>query len=130
MLFKSRVVGDNWDIEVKSRSQTTVKTDKSLHYFHMYAVTDRVYLENASRSKPRMSIKSLTMDEFLPTSVVQEAFVEDLSDIIPCILVSYLKLYMPLHKAVTEHIVHPHSEEMKKQSEWVMLIKLMKAYDW
>ena len=96
----------------------------------MYAVTDRVYLENASRSRPQRSIKSLTMDEFLPTSVVQEAFVEDLSDIIPRILVTYLKSYMPLHKAVTEHIVHPHSEEMKKQSEWVMLIKLTKAYDW
>jgi predicted NodU family carbamoyl transferase len=92
----------------------------------MYAVADRVYPKNASKSKPQRSIKSLSMDEFLPTSVVQEAFVEDLSDIIPRILVTYLKSYKPLRKAVTKHIVHPHSEEMKKQSEWVMLIKLLK----
>ena len=85
----------------------------------MYAVADRVYQENASRSKPQKSIKSLSMDEFLPTPVVQEAFVEDLTYIIPCILVTYFKSYMPLRKAVTKHIVHPHSEEMKKQSEWV-----------
>ncbi|CAB4023662.1 Hypothetical predicted protein, partial [Paramuricea clavata] len=82
-----RIVGDNWDIDVKSRSQTTtVKMNKSLHYFHMYAVADRVYQENASRSKPQKSIKSLSMDEFLPTPVVQEAFVEDLTYIIPHIL--------------------------------------------
>ena len=71
----------------------------------MYAVTDRVYLENASRSKPQRSIKPLTMDEFLPTSVVQGAFVEDLSDIIPSILVTYLKSYIPLRKAV-EHTTY------------------------
>jgi hypothetical protein len=130
-LFKFRVVGDNWDIEVKSRSQTITKTNKSLHYFHMYAVADRVYYpENVSRSKPQRSIKSLSMDEFLPTSVVQEAFVEDLSNIIPRILVNYLKSYTPLWKSVTKHIVHPHNEEMKKQSEWVMLINLIKAQYW
>ena len=34
--------GDNWDLEVKARYQTKSQTNKSLHYFHAYAVKDRV----------------------------------------------------------------------------------------
>ena len=88
----------------------------------MYSVADRGYPKDSSKSKPQKSIKSLCMDDFLPTSAVQEAFVDDLTDIIPRILVAYLKAYVPLHKGVTNHIIHPHSEEMKRKSEWVIMV--------
>ena len=45
----------------------------------MYAVADRVYPQDVSTCKPQKSIKTLCMDEFLPTPAVQEAFVEDLT---------------------------------------------------
>ncbi len=90
----------------------------------MYALADRVYPQNVSTSKPQKKIKSLSMDEFLPTIAVQELFVEDLTNIIPRILVTYLKADMPLRKAITNHIIHPHSDEMKRKSEWVIIIVL------
>ncbi|XP_015775690.1 PREDICTED: uncharacterized protein LOC107353824 [Acropora digitifera] len=37
-----QIVGDNWDLEVKARYQTKSQNNKSLHYFHAYAVKDRV----------------------------------------------------------------------------------------
>ena len=37
-----RIVGDHWDLEVKVRCQTKSQNNKSLHYFHAYAVKDRV----------------------------------------------------------------------------------------
>ena len=68
------------------------------------------------------------MDEFLPTPVVQEAFVEDLTDVIPRILVTYLKAYMPMSRAVTYHITHPHSDEMNSKSEWVIICLIVQYF--
>ncbi len=114
-----RIVGDNWDMEVKSRCQTTAKNNRSLHYFHMFAVTDRIYQENLSTKKPQKVIDAISMDEFLPVSAVQEEFLDDLHDIIPRILVRYVKAYKPLKKAVIYHISHSHTQEMNTKSEWV-----------
>ena len=68
------------------------------------------------------------MDEFLPTPAVQEAFVEDLTDVIPRILVTYLKAYMPMSRAVTYHITHPHSDEMNSKSEWVIICLIVQYF--
>ena len=94
----------------------------------MYAVADSVYPQDVYTCKPQKSIKTLCMDEFLPTPVVQEAFVEDLTDVIPRILVTYLKAYMPMSRAVTYHITHPHSDEMNSKSEWVIICLIVQYF--
>ena len=72
----------------------------------MFAVTDRIYHENLSTKKPQKAIDAISMDEFVPVSTVQEEFLDDLHDIIPRILVHYVKAYKPLKKAVIYHISH------------------------
>lgn len=85
----------------------------------MYAVGDRVCPQNLCTNRPQKPLASLSMVEFLPTPKVQEQFIGDLADIIPRILVKYLNVYKPLHKAITNHIPHPHTKEMDKKSDWV-----------
>ena len=119
MLSICRIVGDNWDLEVKARCQTKSQTNKSLHYFHAYAVKDRIIPKGLHNSKPQKSIDELEMQEILPTTEVQESIISDLAYIIPRIIVRYLSAYKAFQKAVVYHIPHPHSKEMSEKSEVV-----------
>jgi len=117
MLPKFRIVGDNWDLEVKARYHTKSQNNKSLHYFHAYAVKDRVAAQGLDNKRPQKIIDEIEMREFLPTPEVQEAIVADLVNIIPRVLVKYLTPYSTFKKAVIYHIPHPHSKEMVEKSE-------------
>jgi hypothetical protein len=59
------------------------------------------------------------MNEFLPTAEVHSALLNDLILLIPRIIVQYLPAYESFTNAVTWHISHNHSDEMKKKSEVV-----------
>ena len=49
-------LADNWDLEVKARYQTKSQTNKSLHYFHAYAVKHRVVAYDMDHKEPQKSI--------------------------------------------------------------------------
>ena len=112
-------MGDNWDLEVKARYLTKSQNKKCLHYFHGYAVKDRVVARGLDNSRPQKRIGKIEMQEFLPTPEVQEAIVADLVNIILRVLVKYLTPYSTFKKAVIYHILHPHSKEMVEKSEVV-----------
>ena len=88
--FLNRIVGDNWDLEVKARCQTKSQTNKSLHYFHAYAVKDRVISKGLDNTRPQKSIDEVEMQEILPTAEVQESIISDLSKLIPRVIVAFL----------------------------------------
>lgn len=112
-------MGDNWDLEVKSRCQTKLQTNKSLHYFHAYAVKDRVISKGLANTQPQKSIDEVEMQEILPTAEVQESIISDLSKLIPRVIVVYLPPYKSFRKAVQYHLPHPYSQEMAGKSEVV-----------
>ena len=117
-MFSCRIVGDNWDLEVKARYQTKSQTNKSLHYFHAYAVKDRVVANGMDNKEPQKSIDEIEMREFLPTPEVQEAIASDLTSIIPRVILKYLKPYSKF-KGASNHIPHQYSREMQEKSEVV-----------
>ena len=112
-------MGDNWDLEVKARCQTKSQTNKSLHYFHAYAVKDRVISKGLANTRPQKSIDEVEMQEILPTAEVQESIISDLSKLIPRVIVAYLPPYKSFRKAVQYHLPHQHSQEMAGKSEVV-----------
>ena len=114
-----RIVGDNWDLEVKARCQTKSQNNKSLHYFHAYAVKDRVIPKGLSNQRPQKGIDEVEMQEILPTAEVQESILSDLCYIIPRVIAEYLLPYKTFRKAVHYHIPHAHSQEMTEKSEVV-----------
>ena len=118
-------MGDNWDMEVKARCQTKSDNNKSLHYFHAYAVKDRVVSEGLESTRPQKSIDEVEMQEILPTAEVQESIISDLAHMIPRVIVQYLSPYKSFRKAVQYHIPHPHSQEMAGKSEVVSLQPFM-----
>ena len=118
-MFSCRIVGDNWDLEVKARYQTKSQTNKSLHHFHAYAVKDRVVANGMDNKEPQKSIDEIEMQEFLPTPEVQEAIASDLTSIIPRVILKYLKPYNKFKGASIYHIPHQYSREMQEKSDVV-----------
>ncbi|CAB3979299.1 PREDICTED: uncharacterized protein LOC107327384 [Paramuricea clavata] len=112
-----RIVGDNWDLNVKARCQTKGKTNQSLHYFNEYAIKDRVLVPHQQNTGPKLKLESLEMSHLLPTEAVQDNIIWSLTKIIPRGIVKYLKAYKEFHNFVVYHIEHPYSHETKQKSE-------------
>ena len=62
-----KFVGDNIDKNIKPRFQRYENRGQSLHYFHGYAVRDRVDLASLS-DKPPPTPTSLDPSSFLPSA--------------------------------------------------------------
>ena len=124
----SAIVGNNWDLEVKSHYLTKDKNNNSLHYFHLYAVTGRVHADGKSVSSPQKSLANFHLQEVVPTAEVQKQFVSDLVYLIPRVLVLYMKVYKVFAKSIVYHILHSQKEAMSKKSESVSIY--IKSYDY
>ena len=59
-----KIVRDNVDKDVRPSFQRIDYKTRSLHYFHEYAVLDRIDLSNLSDSPP---LKEIAASTFLPT---------------------------------------------------------------
>lgn len=119
LFLLTRIVGDNVDLEQRARIQSHKTTNKSLHWFQIYAVKDRVTSDKSLSDHPQKSLADLQMREFLPTQDVHSSLLNDFTIIIPRILIQYLPAYKPFMKAVNFHIPHAHSAEMLQKSEVV-----------
>ena len=117
-VLMSRIVGDNWDLEVKARCQTKSQNNKSLHYFHAYAVTDIIIPKGLSNQRPQKGIDA----------EVQESILSDLCYMIPRVIAEYLPTYKTFRKAVHYHIPHAHSQEMTEKSEVVSCQCIKKCF--
>ena len=107
-------------MEQAARIQNNRTSNKSLHWFQVYAVKDRVVCGNSLSDGPQKSLSNLHMKEFLPTAEVHANLINDFTFFIKRILIQYLPVYHDIFsKAVTYHIPHTHMAEMAKKSEVV-----------
>ena len=102
LIIQNRIVGDNLDLEQTARIQNHKTPNKTQHWFQIYAVKDRV-----------------TCSDFLPTTEVHTALLNDLTFLLPRIIVQYLPAYECFTNSVTWHINQKHADDMKKKSEVV-----------
>ena len=61
-LLTYRIVGDNIDKNVKPRNMTSDFQTRSLHYFHAYAVRDRIDLSDYSNEQPVPDIGEINFE--------------------------------------------------------------------
>ena len=61
-----KIVGDNVDKNVRARHQTLISQNQSLHYFHAFAVMDRVDLSGFSDTAPSGDV-TVDVTDFLPS---------------------------------------------------------------
>ena len=64
--FGFKIVGDNIDKNVRPRHQTIDTRTQSLHYFHAFAILDRVDLSSQSEIRPDINLHEFDLQMLLP----------------------------------------------------------------
>jgi len=133
------IVGDNIDKNVRPSYQRHDRTTRSLHYFHSYALMNRVNTTQLSDDRP--SSIDISPDNFLPSSVDAEKLLSEFEVLVArycmvillsvtlilninlCrILVQSMDQFKDQQSLVTWHIPSAYSKEMSCKSEVVCLL--------
>lgn len=114
-----KITGDNIDKNVRPRHQTLQRRTNSLHYFHSYAVMDRVDLSNVSDEHPTVDVLSIGMETILPSSDDYQKLLSNLATLVGRVLKKYIPALSKMNHLVVEHIPHLRSKEMAARSKVV-----------
>ena len=114
-----RLVSDNIDKQVRPRDMRSDYQTRSLHYFHTYAVRDRVDLTRISDQKPFLDLKTIHLDATLPTSGDKKELQKNFSILFARILKKYIPFFAKFGAGLERHIQHEVYHEMSQKSEVV-----------
>lgn len=117
-----KLVGDNIDKTVKPRYMRSDRQAQSLHYFHFFAVKDRVPSIGLSDIPP--SAPCHTTDELyrclMPSNDDSDALHSNFETHVARILVTHLPVMkLAFDDIVDWHIKHPHYKQMSQRSDVV-----------
>ena len=113
------IVGDNIDKNVSPRDMRVDNQTKSFHYFHSYAVLDRVDLRTYSNKRPDIDVESLPLTVFLPSLNDCKKLRDNYIILASRVLVKHLSFLAPFKACVPQHIEHVHLKELTKKSDIV-----------
>ena len=119
-----KLVGDNLDKTINPRIMRSDHQRSSLHYFHCFAVRDRINLSNFSDIPPVISSLSIddTLSKLIPTNDDQRALQHNFKVIMSQILVEEIPFFKTtFNDVIIHHIDHKYSGEMAKKSVVVPL---------
>ena len=113
VLTTFKIVGDNIDKDIKPRHMRSDYQTRSLHYFHSYAVRDRLNLDSYddSASAPDQSLVNLEL--LLPSPDDKQVTRHNMAILIARTLKKYFSTY---GKELERHITHEFSDEMAQKS--------------
>ena len=120
-----RLCGDNIDTSIHTRHMRLDRRNKSLHYFHLYAVENRVDFASLSDELPDNSkitnLRSVAKS-LLPTPANDEALKKNSSTLISRVLCKHVKFFkLSCEDMVKQHFQHRFYEEMSSKSVVVSL---------
>ncbi len=114
-----QIIGDNLDMYVKVKHMSSDRQNKSIHWFAMNAIQDRVSPEchNWSNTDEKMKpILEVENSEFLPSSEDNDKLLQDFLPLVARVLVDKVPDLKCLEGTIIKHIPHQYSQEMKRKS--------------
>ncbi len=129
--FGYRLCGDNIDKTVKTRYMRSDKHNLSLHYFHSYAVLNRVDASSLSDIVPDISQldTEVVANTLLPSVSDDLVLRNNITTIISRVLVSHLEYFkFAFEDTVNWHIKHKFYGEMSQKSIVVSKKTLIEGY--
>ena len=111
-----KLVGDNIDKTIKPRDMRIDHQTQSLHYFHSFAVKDRVNFSSLPNTISLINPPEIDLQCFLPTADDQLVLEENLCVLISRMVVQYIPFFRRCTSKVKQHIDHPYSKEMARKS--------------
>ena len=116
--FGFKMVGDI-DKMIKPRYMRTDRQNQSLHYFHMYAVRDRINLSESCENQ-RQAPKDPPLEELLPSPDDSKQLHSNMEILVTRILARHMPFIAEnFEDVVIRHIPHPYLKEMAQKSEVV-----------
>lgn len=117
-----KLVGDNVDKEVKPREMRSDHQTRSLHYFHAYAVRDRIDLSSVSDVKVTPDIGSINITDLLPSASDDEELKKNFTLLMCQTLKKYMPFFGKFATGISRHIKHEYFAEMSQKSEVVSVV--------
>ena len=116
-----QIIGDNVDLRQKASQQTLDSTGADHHWFHMYAVLDRVDGRDLDIDEPQADITSLPLQTFLPSREDCDFLKKEFAVLLSRTLVDKLHFLHPYKYCIPTHIPHRYSTEASEKSEIVSI---------
>lgn len=88
-----KLVGDSIDKNVRPREMRSDHQTQSLHYFHTYAVRDRIDLSDFSNSSHLPDISSIQLTQLLPSEADIKAIYDNFSILVGRVLKKYIPFF-------------------------------------
>ena len=96
---------------------------QSLHYFHSFAIQDRVSALDMPDSKLHINLSSLPLNSLLPTEEDLEALKASCVILLSRVLVKYIPAFAQFAEGVVKHIPHKYQDEMSRKSKVVSKVE-------
>lgn len=120
-----KLVGDNIDKNIKPQDMRLDHQTKSLHYFHVYSVRDRIDLTEYDDQEPSPDISSISIDSVLPSANDDSALRTNYSILIAQVLMKHMPFFKEFGRGVERHIRHEYYKEMCAKSEVVSTVVII-----
>ena len=118
-LLSYQIVGDNVDMHQRATHHSMERTDRDHHWFHLYAVQDRISGQSLPDDAPTADIATLPLQTFLPSADECHQLRKEFGILISRVLVRELSFFSQFKDHVPEHIQHQHSADTSNKSEIV-----------
>ena len=119
-----KIVGDNIDKDVKPRNMRSDYQTRSLHYFHAYAVRDRLNLDDCDDSGSTPDLSSIDLELLLPSKDNETQIRNSMGILIARVLKKHIPYFEKYGKGVERHITHRFYREMSQKSSVVSILDL------
>lgn len=110
------IIMDNLDFFMKAHQQSSLTSNKSLHWIHHLAVEDRIQTSHLSNARPQVDFSTYDLSRSLPGSETQAHIRREFIVLGSRLLTTHVDVFKPLSKVVVNHIPHEYSEEMSSRS--------------
>ena len=114
-----KIVGDNIDKEIKPRHMRSDYQARSLHYFHSYAVRDRLNLDSYDDSPSAPDPSLVNLELLLPSPDDNREIRHNMAILIARVLKKHMPFFSTYGNGLEGHITHEFSEGMGQRSEVV-----------
>ncbi len=113
------IVGDNLDKTINPLFMTCDTQHQSIHFFHQYAVLDRVDCSQVPDDHPVGDLSSLPLFSFLPSPEDSKCLRDNYATLLGRMVVEKIPCFAAFKDCVAPHLPHAHSVEMKRKSDLV-----------
>ena len=111
-----KLVVDNIDKNTTPRYMRCDKQTSSLHYFHVYAVSDRVDVSQSSNQISMIDSNSIDFNALLPSVEDVNNLKANLGILVSRVLVKHIKKLQSYASGTVDHILHKYSKQMSQKS--------------